>query len=73
LVDVCHDDWTLDVHKCERWDEVASMRQYSVPNWFFASKETYPLIAPDQAPVAEPGFTKKWLSYSTAWNLREER
>jgi hypothetical protein len=30
---------------------------------------THPLKAPDHAPVADPGLTKKWLSYSIAWNL----
>ena len=30
---------------------------------------THPLTLPDQAPVAEPGFTNKRLSYSSAWNL----
>lgn len=30
---------------------------------------TNPLTAPIHAPDADPGFTKKWLSYSTAWKL----
>ena len=71
LVHVRHDDWTLDVHQRERGDEIA-LRLSSVQNWFICIEQTYPLIVPDQAPVAEPGFTKKWLSYSTAWNLVEE-
>lgn len=48
---------------------VVSVERLVVGGGIEGGEGAHPLTEPIHAPVAEPGLTKKRLSYSTAWNL----
>lgn len=57
-----------DMSRSEWFKEKSSAKGSDVMREHYV---TNPFTAPIHAPDADPGFTKKWLSYSTAWNLRD--